>query len=151
MYSVIRVLYSCASELSVPSMAEVQLPELRTREEIQLYLRGVAESMGVALDSSKVAEELDKRDQLAEFRRKFQLPTIGQLLDENERDESESVCCICVDGPTRAINPVTSSHHISASEKDYNASSFRCGYQPGLLVLHWQFPGPAAKERTGRC
>lgn len=71
-------------------MAEVQLPELRTREEIQLYLRGVAESMGVALDSSKVAEELDKRDQLAEFRRKFQLPTIGQLLDENERDESES-------------------------------------------------------------
>lgn len=70
-------------------MAKVQLPDLRTREEIQTFLLGVAKEVGVALDSSEVAEELDRRDQLAEFRGKFELPTIGQLLDEHERDASK--------------------------------------------------------------
>lgn len=64
-----------------------KLPELRTRDEIQTYLKGVAKEMDMALDSPKVAEELDKRDQLSEFRKKFSVPTIGQLLEESQRDD----------------------------------------------------------------
>ena len=66
------------------------LPQLATREEVQSYLRGVAAEMGVSLEDPKVAEELDRRDQLAAFRKKFALPKIGQLLDEGERDD-----CMC--------------------------------------------------------
>lgn len=66
-----------------------KLPELRTRGEIQSYLRSVADEVGMSLHSPRVAEELDRRDQLANFRGKFALPTIGQLLDEAERDESK--------------------------------------------------------------
>jgi hypothetical protein len=70
-------------------MAEEQLPDLRTREDIQTYLSRVAKEVGVALDSPEVAEVLDRRDQLAGFRGKFELPTIGQLLEEHERDASK--------------------------------------------------------------
>ncbi len=69
---------------------EETLPELTTREEVQSFLRGVAAEVGVALEDSRVAEELDRRDELAPFRKKFSLPTIGQLLEESERDESTS-------------------------------------------------------------
>lgn len=71
-------------------MAKEQLPDLRTRGEIQSYLSRVAGEVAEALESSKVAEELDRRDQLAGFRAKFEVPTIGQLLDEHERDASKA-------------------------------------------------------------
>ncbi len=71
------------------------LPQLVTREEIQSYLEGVATEVGVALEDPKAAEELDKRDQLGAFRKKFGLPTIGQLLDEGERDESMHFRTLC--------------------------------------------------------
>lgn len=67
------------------------LPQLATREEIQSYLTGVAAEVGVALEDPRVAEELDKRDELAAFRKKFALPTIGQMLEEEQRDASK--CC----------------------------------------------------------
>ena len=66
------------------------LPELTTREEVQSFLQSVAAEVGVALEDSRVAEELDKRDELAPFRKKFSFPTIGQLLEESERDASTS-------------------------------------------------------------
>lgn len=70
-------------------------PELKSREELQTYLRGVAEERGVSLESAEVAQELDRRDQLATFRKKFAIPTIGQLLDEDERDECKKICMTC--------------------------------------------------------
>ena len=68
-------------------MAKV-LPELRSRGEVQGYLKSVAEEVGMALESSEVAAELDRRDQLAAFRDKFHIPTIGQLLERDETDPS---------------------------------------------------------------
>lgn len=65
-------------------MAQEQLPELRTRAEVQAYLCGVAAERGVPLEHCSVAGELDRRDQLASFRGKFNVPTIGQLLEEKK-------------------------------------------------------------------
>ena len=63
----------------------MEFPELRTRAEVQAYLHGVAAECGVPLEHCSVAGELDRRDQLASFRAKFNVPTIGELLEENER------------------------------------------------------------------
>ena len=73
-----------------PDMATIMdkvLPDLRSRGEIQSYLKTVEKEVGGALSSPHVAAELDKRDQLAGFREKFEVPKIGKLLDENERDK----------------------------------------------------------------
>ncbi len=60
--------------------------EVRSREEVQGYLNAVAKKIGLPLESLAVASELDKRDPLARFRGNFEVPTIGDLLEEEERD-----------------------------------------------------------------
>ena len=60
------------------------LPSLRTREDVQSYLTGLAGDLGVALDDEQLAAELDKRDQLAKFRNQFHIPTVGILLGKPE-------------------------------------------------------------------
>lgn len=67
-----------------------ELPSLSTREEIQSYLRGVAEEVGVALELPEAAAELDRRDQLGHFRKKFTVPTIEQLLEKDDIEEGIS-------------------------------------------------------------
>ena len=63
------------------------LPDLRTREAIQSYLRGLAAELGVSLGDPRLAAELDKRDKLAEFRSKFHVPIISDFLEKEERAE----------------------------------------------------------------
>ena len=63
------------------------LPDLRTREAIQSYLRGLAAELGVSLGDPQLAAELDKRDKLAEFRSKFHVPIISDFLEKEERAE----------------------------------------------------------------
>lgn len=53
---------------------------------MQEYLDAVARNLGSPLESRAVASELDMRDPLADFRGRFEVPTIGELLDEEERD-----------------------------------------------------------------
>ena len=55
------------------------LPSLTTREDVQCYITRLAEELGVSLNDSRLAEELDKRDQLAKFRSQFHIPTVGEL------------------------------------------------------------------------
>ena len=61
-----------------------ELPSLRTREEVQSYLTGLAGELGVALDDRQLAAELDKRDQLAKFRSQFHIPTVGSIVGKRE-------------------------------------------------------------------
>ena len=68
----------------------IGFPDLRTRDEVQQYLRGVAETLGVSESDNAVAEELDRRDTLAHFRGCFHIPSVGQLLSEQERSPSTS-------------------------------------------------------------
>ena len=63
------------------------LPDLRTREAIQSYLRELAAELGVSLGDPRLAAELDKRDKLAEIRSKFHIPIISDFLEEEERAE----------------------------------------------------------------
>ena len=63
------------------------LPDLRTREAIQSYLRGLAAELGMSLGDPRLAAELDKRDKLAEFRSKFHVPIISDFLEKEERAE----------------------------------------------------------------
>ena len=63
------------------------LPDLRTREAIQSYLRGLTAELGVSLGDPRLAAELDKRDKLAEFRSKFHVPIISDFLEKEERAE----------------------------------------------------------------
>ena len=65
------------------------LPSLRTREAIQGYLRGLAQQLGVKQADEWLARELDGRDQLSHLRGSFNYPTIGDMLDEEERDSGE--------------------------------------------------------------
>jgi len=65
------------------------LPNLRTREAIQGYLRGLAQQLGVKQADEWLARELDGRDQLSHLRSSFNYPTIGDMLDEEERDSGE--------------------------------------------------------------
>ncbi len=67
----------------------MSLPDLRTRHDIQTYLSGVAKELGVSLERDEVAAELDRRDQLAKLRGEFNIPTIGELIDENERGKGK--------------------------------------------------------------
>lgn len=87
-------------------MAKV-LPELKSREDVQAYLRSVAEEVGVALESSEVAAELDRRDQLAGFRDKFHVPTIAQLLEQDETDPCVDVSksCMYFTGNSTGLQP----------------------------------------------
>ena len=63
------------------------LPDLRTREAIQSYLRELAAELGVSLGDPRLAAELDKRDKLAEIRSKFHIPIISDFLEEEEKAE----------------------------------------------------------------
>lgn len=65
------------------------LPNLRTREAIQGYLRGLAQQLGVKEADEWLARELDSRDQLSHLRGSFNMPTIGDMLDEEERESGE--------------------------------------------------------------
>ena len=65
------------------------LPDLRTRESIHGYLRGLAMERGVDISDPWVAQELDRRDKLAGFRSKFNVPLISELLDEDERAQGK--------------------------------------------------------------
>ena len=58
------------------------LPSLTTRKRILGYITSLAGELGVSLDDSQLAEELDKRDQLAKFRSQFHIPTVGELIEE---------------------------------------------------------------------
>ena len=63
------------------------LPDLRTRQAVQGYLRGVATEIGVVLSDKGLALELDRRDQLAPFRSKFNIPLLSTLLEEDARED----------------------------------------------------------------
>lgn len=65
---------------------ERTLPDLRTRDAIRSYIRGVAEQLGVKEDDDALAVELDGRDALARFRNCFHVPSVDQIL---EREQSE--------------------------------------------------------------
>ena len=60
------------------------LPDLRTREAIRGFLRGLATQLGASLGDARVARELDSRDQLAGLRDKFHVPLISELLEKEE-------------------------------------------------------------------
>ena len=60
------------------------LPSLKTREEVQSYLTGLAGELGVALDNRQLAAELDRRDQLAKFRSQFHIPTVGSIVGKHK-------------------------------------------------------------------
>ena len=66
------------------------IPDLRTRDAIRGYLRGLAQQLGVKEEDEWLARELDRRDQLAHLRTSFHIPTIGDLLDEKERDAGKA-------------------------------------------------------------
>lgn len=57
-----------------------------TREEVQSYLLSLEGDLSVPLEDPAVAAELDRRDKLASFRERFEVPSIGELLDEGDRD-----------------------------------------------------------------
>lgn len=56
------------------------LPELSTREDVQSYLRSLAQQLDLPITDPQFAAALDSRDQLGEFRNKFFIPKIGDLL-----------------------------------------------------------------------
>ena len=62
------------------------IPDLRTKDAIRGYFHGLAQQLGVKWDDEKLARELDLRDELAHLRTSFHVPTIGDLLDEEQRD-----------------------------------------------------------------
>ena len=59
----------------------MELPNLKTREEVQGYLKGLSAELGLPITDPKFAAALDSRDQLAGFRSKFYIPKIGELLE----------------------------------------------------------------------
>lgn len=65
------------------------LPDLGTREAIQGYLRGLAQQLEVREADERLARELDSRDQLSYLRGSFNMPTIADMLNEEERDSGE--------------------------------------------------------------
>ena len=56
----------------------------RTREEVQSYLRRLSKDLGVSITDTSYAAELESRDPLAHFRKKFHVPTVGELLGGKE-------------------------------------------------------------------
>ena len=65
------------------------LPDLRTRDAVLGYLRGIAKLLKVEEDNDAVAKELDKRDSLSHLRNCFLLPRVGKLLNEAEKHPSK--------------------------------------------------------------
>ncbi len=63
--------------------------DLTSRDEVQSYLLRLADDLGVPLDDAAVATELDKRDELASFGGRFEVPKIGDLLEEEKRDPGQ--------------------------------------------------------------
>ena len=63
--------------------------ELNTREQVRGYLNGVAKELESSLGSLAVASELDLRDPLADFRGKFEVPTVGELMEGEEGTTEE--------------------------------------------------------------
>ena len=57
-----------------------------TREQVQSFLQSLAGELNVPLEDPAIASKLDARDSLASFRTRFEVPTIGELLDEDDRD-----------------------------------------------------------------
>ena len=84
------------------------LPDLRTRDAIQSYLRGLAAELGVSLGDPRLAAELDKRDKLAEFRSKFHVPIISDFLEEGDRAEGGQLMWLCPNPRGRAANVAVS-------------------------------------------
>jgi hypothetical protein len=63
-------------------MADVKdLPYLRTRDEVQLYLTTLSKELEIPSTDPQFAAELDSRDQLKRFRGKFSIPLVGDLLE----------------------------------------------------------------------
>ena len=60
------------------------LPDLRTRDEVQSYLRRLAAEKNLKLTDPEFAATLDSLDQLSKFREKFFIPKIGELLKGRE-------------------------------------------------------------------
>lgn len=78
------------------------LPDIRTREAIQGYLRGISMEMGMSLSDPRLAAELDKRDKLAEFRDKFHVPIISDYMEGEEIAEGRCLS-VCLAGMTQLI------------------------------------------------
>ena len=57
-----------------------------TRNQVQEYLLALVRELNVSLEDPAVAAELDRRDELKRFREKFAVPTVGELLEEGDRD-----------------------------------------------------------------
>ena len=57
-----------------------------TRDQVQDYLLTLVEELGVNLEDPAMATELDRRDELKSFRERFEVPAIGELLEESHRD-----------------------------------------------------------------
>ena len=64
------------------------MADLNTRDDVQQYIRQIAQSLGVDEGDDRVAQQLDRQDPLAHLRSCFHIPSIGQLLDERERSSS---------------------------------------------------------------
>ena len=77
-----------ASSLS-PSY-DSELPDLRTRDDIQGLLRGLARQLKVSEDSEALAAKLDELDQLSHLRTCSNVPTVGSLLGKTDKDTVEN-------------------------------------------------------------
>ena len=72
-----------------------KLPDLKSKKEVQEYLRTVSREVGAEITDPKYAQELDSRDQLSGFREKFRVPKIGELLEGSEKaDGMKTHLCI---------------------------------------------------------
>ena len=61
--------------------SSAELPDLRTREEVQGYLKDLSSQLGLSLSDPQFAVALDSRDQLKKFREEFNIPKNGELLE----------------------------------------------------------------------
>ena len=62
-------------------MSSAELPDLRTREEVQGYLKDLSSQLGLSLSDPQFAVALDSRDQLKKLREEFNIPKNGELLE----------------------------------------------------------------------
>ena len=71
----------CANCRRGSSMSSAELPDLRTREEVQGYLKDLSSQLGLSLSDPQFAVALDSRDQLKKLREEFNIPKNGELLE----------------------------------------------------------------------
>lgn len=55
---------------------------VRTREEVQGYLQQLAREQGLELSDPQFAAVLDKQDELAHYRSRFNIPVVGNMMDD---------------------------------------------------------------------